>query len=136
MGYRWLENPALAFDLFIFKPDAACIVRVRQTRYRIDPETIYEDPIPDVLREVRGPAVPAMAAHEDPACAPGTSGCGGDSASMILPWARSNGGGRTITRTRTPGRYPHPADPLYKGRMAGPTLSYDRFSDGGLPGRN
>ena len=55
MGYQWLENPdpALAFDLFIFKPEAACIVRVRQTRYRIDPDTIYEKLIPDDLREVR-----------------------------------------------------------------------------------
>ena len=42
MGYRWQENshPDLAYDLFIFKPGAAGIVRVRQTRYRIDPDTI------------------------------------------------------------------------------------------------
>jgi hypothetical protein len=54
MGY-WQTNepPDLAYDLFIFKPDAACIVRVRQTRYRIDPNTIYEKLIPDDLREVR-----------------------------------------------------------------------------------
>jgi hypothetical protein len=55
MGYRWQENshPDLAYDLFIFKPGAASIVRVRQTRYRIDPDTIYENLIPDDLREVR-----------------------------------------------------------------------------------
>ena len=55
MGYRCQENshPDLAYDLFIFKPDAACIVKVRQTRYRINPDTIYEDLLPDDLREVR-----------------------------------------------------------------------------------
>ncbi|MEN6396412.1 MAG: hypothetical protein ABFC78_08020, partial [Methanoregula sp.] len=55
MGYHWQENehPDLPYDLFIFKPDAACIVRVRQTRYRIDPDTIYEKLIPGDLREVR-----------------------------------------------------------------------------------
>ena len=40
-------------DLFIFKPEAACIVRVRQTRYRINPDTIYEALLPDDLRDVR-----------------------------------------------------------------------------------
>lgn len=44
----------LGYDLFIFKPQTACIVRVRQTRYRIDPDTFYEDLIPDDLRIVRG----------------------------------------------------------------------------------
>jgi hypothetical protein len=55
MGYRWQtnEHPDLAYDLFIFKPATACIVRVRQTLYRIDPDTIYEKLIPDDLREVR-----------------------------------------------------------------------------------
>jgi hypothetical protein len=40
MGYRWQENshPDLAYDLFIFKPGAACIVRVRQTRFAINPD--------------------------------------------------------------------------------------------------
>jgi hypothetical protein len=55
MGYRWQENshPDLTYDFFIFKSDAACIVRVRQTTYRINPDTLYEDLIPDDLREVR-----------------------------------------------------------------------------------
>jgi hypothetical protein len=55
MGYRWQENTQadLAYDLFIFKPQTACVVRVRQTRYRINPDTIYENLIPDDLREVR-----------------------------------------------------------------------------------
>ena len=55
MGYRWQENPDpdLAYDLFIFKPEAACIVRVRQTRSPINPDTMYEDLLPDDLRDVR-----------------------------------------------------------------------------------
>jgi hypothetical protein len=55
MGYRWQENPNpdLGYDLFIFKLDAACIVRVRQTTYRINPDTLYEDLIPDALQEIR-----------------------------------------------------------------------------------
>ena len=55
MGYRWQtnEHPDLPYDLFIFKPATACIVRVRQTTYRIDPDTMYENLIPDDLREVR-----------------------------------------------------------------------------------
>ena len=55
MGYRWQENsdPDLAYDLFVFKPEAACIVRVRQTRYRISPDTVYEELLPDDLRDIR-----------------------------------------------------------------------------------
>jgi hypothetical protein len=61
MGYRWQtnEHPDLAYDLFIFKPKAACIVRVRQTLYRINPDTMYENLIPDDLREVRALPFPA-----------------------------------------------------------------------------
>jgi hypothetical protein len=56
MGYRWQENTQadLGYDLFIFKPETACIVRVRQTRYRIDPENCYEDLLHDDLRVMRG----------------------------------------------------------------------------------
>ena len=66
MGYRWQENshPDLAYDLFIFKSGAACIVRVRQTRYRIDPDTIYENLIPDDLREVRSLPFPPWIPRE------------------------------------------------------------------------
>jgi hypothetical protein len=55
MGYRWQENthPDVAYDLFLFKKDSARIVKVRTTRYRIEPDTFYEDLIPDDLREVR-----------------------------------------------------------------------------------
>ncbi|MFZ1897815.1 hypothetical protein [Methanoregula sp.] len=106
MGYQWLENPdpALAFDLFIFKPEAACIVRVRQTRYRIDPDTIYEKLIPDDLREVRALPFPPWfpkeiwlrTQHERV----WRRLCVHDLAVGEIEWW----GGRTITRTRTPGR--------------------------------
>ncbi len=51
MGYWWQENtnPELAYDLFCFKPASVRVVKVRQTRYRINPETIYEDLLPDDL---------------------------------------------------------------------------------------
>jgi hypothetical protein len=66
MGYRWQENahPDLAYDLFIFKPQMACIVRVRQTRYRIDPDTMYEDLIPEDLSEVRALPFPHVIPRE------------------------------------------------------------------------
>jgi hypothetical protein len=45
MGYRWQENSHedLGYDLFIFKRGTACIVRVRQTTYRIDPDTFTKN---------------------------------------------------------------------------------------------
>jgi hypothetical protein len=66
MGYWWQENtnPELAYDLFAFKPKAALIVKVRLTRYRINPDTIYEDLIPDDLREVRALPFPAWLPRE------------------------------------------------------------------------
>jgi len=67
MGYRWQENtdnPDLAYDLHIFKPDSDRLVKVRQTRYRIDPDTIYEDLIPDTLREVRALPFPPWIIRE------------------------------------------------------------------------
>ena len=44
MGYRWMENkePDLPFDVLIFKKDAVRAVKVRQTRYHIDPDVFYE----------------------------------------------------------------------------------------------
>ena len=55
MGYHWQENQHddLGYDLFIFKPETAGIVRVRQTRYRIDPENVYEELLQDDLRVMR-----------------------------------------------------------------------------------
>ncbi|ABS55293.1 hypothetical protein Mboo_0775 [Methanoregula boonei 6A8] len=66
MGYRWQENthPDLAYDLFIFKPQMACIVRVRQTRYQIDPDAIYENLIPEDLSDVRALPFPKVIPRE------------------------------------------------------------------------
>ena len=85
MGYRWQENsdPDLAYDLFIFKPEAACIVRVRQTRYRINPDTIYEALLPDDLRDVRTLPFPQWIRGRS-GSAPSTSGPGEGSGSMRL----------------------------------------------------
>jgi len=117
MGYHWQtnEHPDLLYDLFIFKPDAACIVRVRQTRYRIDTDTMYEKLIPDNLHEVRALPFPPGSQRRS-GSARSTSGPCGGSGSFRPPFPRSNGEGRTITRTRTPGSVPPLGqDPLYKG---------------------
>lgn len=55
MGYRWQENtdPDLLYDLIIFKPASIRLVKIRQTRYRIDPESFYEDLFPDELHGLR-----------------------------------------------------------------------------------
>jgi hypothetical protein len=61
MGYRWQENSQedLGYDLFIFKRGTACIVRVRQTTYRIDPDTFYEELLRDDLSAVRSLPFPS-----------------------------------------------------------------------------
>ena len=66
MGYRWIANPHsdLAFDLFIFKPEAFRIVKVRQTRYRINPEPLYEDLFPDEIRALRELPFPKLIVRE------------------------------------------------------------------------
>ena len=66
MGYRWQENthPDLGYDLFIFKEDAAAIVRVRQTRHQIHAEIFYEDFLKEELAEVRGLPFPPWIARE------------------------------------------------------------------------
>jgi hypothetical protein len=55
MGYRWTDNPHtdLAFDFEIFKPLSVRLVKVRQTRYTINPEAMYEDLFPDEIRGLR-----------------------------------------------------------------------------------
>ena len=66
MGYRWQENTQddLGYDLFIFKPEGARIVRVRQTAYRIDPEAFYEKLLKDDLEIVRSLPFPPWLAKE------------------------------------------------------------------------
>jgi hypothetical protein len=55
MGYRWMENtaPDLAFDLLIFKKDSVRAVKVRQTRYHIDPGIFYEINYPEEVAGLR-----------------------------------------------------------------------------------
>jgi hypothetical protein len=56
MGYRWqenTENPDLSYDLLIFKQDSTRIIKVRLTRYMIDPDTMYEDLLPADLAGLR-----------------------------------------------------------------------------------
>jgi hypothetical protein len=61
MGYRWQENSPedLGYYLFIFKRETACIVRVRQTTYRIDPDMCYEELLRDDLNAVRSLPIPS-----------------------------------------------------------------------------
>jgi len=151
MGYWWQEstNPELAYDFLIFKPANLRVVKVRQTRYRIDPDTIYEDLMPDNLKAVRALPFPAWLPRARSGSAPSTRGSGGGSGSMSSRSARSGGGGRMGTRTRMPGEVVEipltwipPASllnpptlpsntipPLYRGR--GQTVSLPcSFSDG------
>jgi hypothetical protein len=55
MGYRWQDNSQedLAYDFLIFKSDSIRLVKVRQSRYRINPESFYEDLFPDEIRALR-----------------------------------------------------------------------------------
>jgi len=66
MGYRWIDNPHadLAYDFEIFKRDCVRLVKVRQTRYRIDPESFYEDLFPDEIRDLQGLPFPLFMLRE------------------------------------------------------------------------
>ncbi len=66
MGYRWIDNPHpdLGFDFEIFKAQSARLVKVRQTRYRINPESFYEDLFPDEIRDLRGLPFPPFILRE------------------------------------------------------------------------
>jgi hypothetical protein len=66
MGYRWQENPDedLPYDLLIFKPASVRLVKVRQTRYRINPESFYEDFFPNEIRGLRGLPFPPFILRE------------------------------------------------------------------------
>jgi hypothetical protein len=66
MGYRWQDNSFedLAYDFLIFKPDSFRAVKVRQTRYRINPEPMYEDLFPDEIRGLRDLPFPEFILRE------------------------------------------------------------------------
>jgi hypothetical protein len=67
MGYRWQENtdnPELAYDLHVFKPGYAFLVKVRVLRNHINPDIFYEDLLEDDLRDVRALPFPQWMPRE------------------------------------------------------------------------
>ena len=66
MGYRWTDNPHadLAYDFEIFKRRSVRLVKIRQTRYRFDSESFYEDLFPDEIRDLRGLPFPPFMLRE------------------------------------------------------------------------
>jgi hypothetical protein len=67
MGYCWQENtdnPELGYDLQLFKPGYAFLLKVRVLRYTIGPDIFYEDLLADDLREVRGLPFPKWMPRE------------------------------------------------------------------------
>ncbi|WP_292418582.1 hypothetical protein [Methanoregula sp.] len=67
MGYQWQENtdhPDLGYDLFVFKPSNAFLLRVRVLRNHISAEDFYEDLLKDELAEVRSLPFPKWMPRE------------------------------------------------------------------------
>lgn len=66
MGYRWIENPHrdLPYDLQIFKPASFRLVKVRQTRYHIDPNGFYDQQFPDEIADLRSLPFPPFIPRE------------------------------------------------------------------------
>lgn len=66
MEYRWMENtePDLPFDFLIFKTDSVRVVKVRQTRYHIDPDVFYEKNYPDEVAGLRNLPFPPYVFRE------------------------------------------------------------------------
>jgi hypothetical protein len=67
MGYRWqenTENPELGYDLQLFKPGYAFLLKVRVLRYTIGPEIFYEELLADELRGMRDLPFPAWMPRE------------------------------------------------------------------------
>ena len=66
MGYMTIDNPHenLLFDFLIFKPESVRLVRVRQTRYHIDPNGFYDQQFPDEIQGLRSLPFPPYILHE------------------------------------------------------------------------
>jgi len=66
MGYLPVDNQHedLAFDFLIFKPESARAVKVRQTRYHIDPNGFYEQQFPDEIQGLRNLPFPPFILRE------------------------------------------------------------------------
>jgi hypothetical protein len=100
MGYRWQENadnPDLAYDLQVFKPGNAMLVKVQVPRYQNQPQQFLQRPAGRRSSQSPGTPVLGLDAPRDLAFAPGTSRPGAGSGSLTLPSPGLNGGSRTGT---------------------------------------
>jgi hypothetical protein len=54
-GYLPMDNPHkdLPFDILIFKRESVRVVKVRQTRYHIDPNEFYEQQFSELIQGLR-----------------------------------------------------------------------------------
>lgn len=123
-----LPHPDLGFDIEIFELQSTRLVKVRQTRYRIDPEKMFEDLFPDEISGLRELPVTPLILLES-GFARSTSGSGAGSLSMISRSWRSNGGTRISTGTRTSGETLLRCYSQSRGYSGGYPFS-DLFSDG------
>jgi hypothetical protein len=66
MGYLSLDNPYthLLFDILIFKTESFRAIKVRQTRYHIDPNGFYEQQFPDEILGLRSLPFPPFILRE------------------------------------------------------------------------
>ena len=66
MGYFWEENtnPALPYDIFIFKKQNMSAVKVRVTRYSINPDDFYENLLPEEVAGMQSLPFPAIVLRE------------------------------------------------------------------------
>jgi hypothetical protein len=66
MGYLPMDNPYkhLHFDILIFKPESFRAIKVRQTRYHIDPNGFYEQQFPDEILGLRSLPFPPFILRE------------------------------------------------------------------------
>ncbi len=66
MGYLPVDNQHddLIFDFLIFKPESARALKVRQTRYHIDPNGFYEQQFPDEIQGLRNLPLPPFILRE------------------------------------------------------------------------
>ena len=66
MGYRWMDNPHadLQFDFLIFKPGSFRLVKVKTSRYRLDPEIFSDQIYPEMVAELRSLPFPSFVLRE------------------------------------------------------------------------
>ena len=66
MGYLPMDNQYddLMFDFLIFKRESVRVVKVRQTRYHIDPNGFYDQQFPDEIQGLRNLPLPPFILRE------------------------------------------------------------------------